>query len=83
MIKSVGVIGAGQMGSGIAHVCALSGCDVLMQDINEAVLDQAVATIGKNMDRQVQREIITADQWWFDRDALRALIPDEEVTEPA
>ena len=61
MIKSVGVIGAGQMGSGIAHVCALSGCDVLMQDINEAALDQAVATIGKNMDRQVQRELITAE----------------------
>ena len=61
MIKTVGVIGAGQMGSGISHVCALSGCEVLIQDINEAALDQAKEVISRNMDRQVSRDLISAD----------------------
>ncbi|PWC32118.1 3-hydroxybutyryl-CoA dehydrogenase [Azospirillum sp. TSO22-1] len=54
-IKSIGIIGAGQMGSGIAHVCAQSGFDVIISDISEEVLAKAVAGIGKNMDRQVQK----------------------------
>ncbi|QDO96431.1 3-hydroxybutyryl-CoA dehydrogenase [Ferrovibrio terrae] len=59
MIKTIGVIGAGQMGNGIAHVCALAGYDVVLQDINAAQLDKALETIGGNMARQVARGKIT------------------------
>ncbi len=55
MIKTIGVIGAGQMGSGIAHVGALAGFDVLLQDINPAQLEKAVQVITGNMNRQVAR----------------------------
>ena len=54
-IKKIGIIGAGQMGSGIAHVCAQAGFDVIISDISEDVLAKSVAGIGKNMDRQVQK----------------------------
>ena len=54
-IKTVGVIGAGQMGQGIAHVCASAGFNVKMVDISQDALDKAQATIGKNMDRLVSR----------------------------
>ncbi|MGP6087580.1 3-hydroxybutyryl-CoA dehydrogenase [Antarctobacter jejuensis] len=64
-IKSVGVIGAGQMGNGIAHVMALAGYDVCLNDISQDALDAAVATITQNLDRQVSREKIAAE----DRDA--------------
>lgn len=52
-IKSVGIIGAGQMGGGIAHVCATSGYDVLIHDVASDQIDKALAKIAKNMDRQV------------------------------
>ncbi len=58
-IKTVGVIGAGQMGSGIAHVCALGGYDVLLHDVSPDRIDQGIAQIEKNMARQVSRGIIT------------------------
>ena len=58
-IKSVGVIGAGQMGNGIAHVCALAGYDVLMTDIKQEALDRALTQIDRNMGRQVSRGNIT------------------------
>jgi 3-hydroxybutyryl-CoA dehydrogenase len=60
-IKSIGVVGAGQMGNGIAHVMALAGYDVVLNDINHDALDAAVARIDKNMDRQVSRNLISAD----------------------
>ncbi|MFV0409991.1 MAG: 3-hydroxybutyryl-CoA dehydrogenase [Paracoccus sp. (in: a-proteobacteria)] len=60
-IQSVGVIGAGQMGNGIAHVFALAGYDVLMTDISQDALNKALATIEKNLDRQVKGEKISAD----------------------
>lgn len=59
-IKSIGVVGAGQMGNGIAHVMALAGYDVLMNDISQDSLDGAVARIDKNLERQVSREMISA-----------------------
>ena len=59
-IQSVGVIGAGQMGNGIAHVFALAGYDVLLTDISAEALENAVTLIGKNLDRQLSREKITA-----------------------
>jgi 3-hydroxybutyryl-CoA dehydrogenase len=63
MVKSVGVIGAGQMGNGIAHVFALAGYDVLLSDISQEALDNATTTIDKNMQRQLSKEVITEDQY--------------------
>jgi 3-hydroxybutyryl-CoA dehydrogenase len=54
-ITSVGIVGAGQMGNGIAHVFALAGYDVLLNDISEDSLTKALITIEKNLDRQVGR----------------------------
>jgi 3-hydroxybutyryl-CoA dehydrogenase len=61
-IKTVGVVGAGQMGNGIAHVFALAGFDVLMNDISQEALDKAMALIEKNLDRQASRGKITEDE---------------------
>ncbi|MFY2825292.1 3-hydroxybutyryl-CoA dehydrogenase [Ruegeria sp. MALMAid1280] len=58
-VKSVGVIGAGQMGNGIAHVLALADYDVLLTDVNQDALNAAVATIEGNMARQASRGKIT------------------------
>nr|WP_305123388.1 3-hydroxybutyryl-CoA dehydrogenase [Roseomonas sp. GC11] len=60
-IQSVGVIGAGQMGNGIAHVAAQAGLPVTLVDVNPAALEKALATIAKNMDRQVQKGALTAE----------------------
>jgi 3-hydroxybutyryl-CoA dehydrogenase len=61
-IQKVGVIGAGQMGSGIAHVCALAGFDVKIHDVSEDRIKQALATINGNMARQVAKKAITEEQ---------------------
>jgi 3-hydroxybutyryl-CoA dehydrogenase len=61
-IRTIGVIGAGQMGNGIAHVCALAGFDVLLNDVSPDRLDAGIKTIERNLDRQVHREMITKDQ---------------------
>ena len=58
-IQSVGVVGAGQMGNGIAQVFALAGFDVLMTDITQEALDKAMALIVKHLDRQVSKGKIT------------------------
>jgi 3-hydroxybutyryl-CoA dehydrogenase len=57
-IKTVGVIGAGQMGSGIAHVCALAGLDVRLNDLSEERINAGLATINGNISRQVSRGAI-------------------------
>jgi len=59
-IKSVGVIGAGQMGNGIAHIFALSGFDVQLTDVNQDALDRAMGIIRKNLDRQSSRGKVEA-----------------------
>ena len=59
-IRTVGVVGAGQMGNGIAHVMALAGYDVLLNDVSRPALDAALATIGRNLDRQVSRGKVQA-----------------------
>jgi 3-hydroxybutyryl-CoA dehydrogenase len=61
-IRTIGVVGAGQMGNGIAHVCALAGYDVLLNDVSPERLELGIKTIQRNMDRQVHREMITAEQ---------------------
>jgi 3-hydroxybutyryl-CoA dehydrogenase len=60
-IRNVGIIGAGQMGNGIAHVCSLAGIPVVIHDIAPARLKEALATINGNMTRQVARKRITED----------------------
>ncbi|MBL8669980.1 MAG: 3-hydroxybutyryl-CoA dehydrogenase [Alphaproteobacteria bacterium] len=59
IIKKIGVIGAGQMGSGIAHVCALAGYDIVLFDIKKEAIDAALVGIAKGMDRQVQKNAIS------------------------
>ncbi|NVO22149.1 3-hydroxybutyryl-CoA dehydrogenase [Donghicola sp. C2-DW-16] len=61
-VKKVGIVGAGQMGNGIAHVFALAGYDVLLNDISQEALDRGVANVRKNLDRQVSREKISAEE---------------------
>ena len=61
-IKKIGVIGAGQMGSGIAHVVSLAGFDVVINDVNAERIKAGIATINGNMARQVSRQRITEEE---------------------
>jgi 3-hydroxybutyryl-CoA dehydrogenase len=61
-IQKIGVIGAGQMGNGIAHVCALGGYDVVIEDINQEALQKARSTIEKNLSRQAGKGMISQDE---------------------
>ena len=69
-IARVGIVGAGQMGNGIAHVCALAGVAVTMLDVKAEALDKAMAVMARNMERQVNRKLISAE----DKDAALARI---------
>ncbi len=60
-IKTVGVVGAGQMGTGIAHVFALAGYDVLLNDISEDALNKGVDLIDRNIERQVSKGKVSAE----------------------
>src|SRR5674476_1298029 len=60
-IQSVGVIGAGQMGNGIAHVCALAGYSVMLNDVSGDRIKAGLATINGNMAKQVAKKTITED----------------------
>ena len=60
-VQTVGIIGAGQMGNGIAHVFALAGYDVLMTDISQEAMDKALALIDRNLERQVGRGKVDPD----------------------
>ena len=59
MIKTIGVIGAGQMGNGIAHIAALSGFEIKLLDSDQDALRGAIETIDRNMERQVRRSIVS------------------------
>jgi len=62
-IKTVGVLGAGTMGNGIAHVFAKAGYSVILRDVDQKSLDRALDTIGKNLDREVKKaKIAEADK---------------------
>ncbi|MCG6858951.1 MAG: 3-hydroxybutyryl-CoA dehydrogenase [Salaquimonas sp.] len=61
-LKNIGIIGAGQMGSGIAHVCALAGYDVLLADLTSDKIESGLATVNGNLARQVASEKITEEQ---------------------
>src|SRR5450830_808523 len=73
-IQSVGVIGAGQMGNGIAHVCALAGFSVMLNDVSPDRIKASLATINGNMTRQVAKKLISED----DRKRALALIKPAE-----
>ena len=61
MINKVGVIGSGQMGNGIAHVAAVAGLDVVLNDVSADRLKSAMATINGNLSRQVAKKILTEE----------------------
>jgi 3-hydroxybutyryl-CoA dehydrogenase len=61
-IKTVGVIGAGQMGNGIAHVCALAGYKVLLHDISAERIEAGIKTIEGNLARQISKGVIKEEQ---------------------
>ena len=61
-IKKIGVIGAGQMGNGIAHVCALAGYDVMLSDVSADRIKSGLATINGNMARQVGRGVVSEEE---------------------
>ena len=61
-VSAIGVIGAGQMGNGIAHVMALAGYNVFLNDISQDSLEKAMGVINRNLDRQVSREKITTEE---------------------
>ena len=61
-IRKIGIVGAGQMGNGIAHVCALSGYDVLLNDLATDRISAGLATINGNLARQVSRQRINDEE---------------------
>ncbi|MGE7956955.1 3-hydroxybutyryl-CoA dehydrogenase [Pseudomonas sp. NPDC089530] len=61
-LHNIGVIGAGTMGNGIAQVCALAGFEVTLLDISDSALQKAVATVGKNLDRQIAKDSLSEAQ---------------------
>mgnify|MGYP006423208417 FL=1 len=61
-MKLIGVIGAGTMGNGIAHVCALNGKKVIISDISKEFLDKGYTTIDRNLQRMVKKDRITSDE---------------------
>ncbi|PTT98245.1 3-hydroxybutyryl-CoA dehydrogenase, partial [Pseudomonas sp. HMWF031] len=70
-LQNIGVIGAGTMGNGIAQVCALAGFSVTLIDISENALQKALATVGKNLDRQIAKETLTPEQKLAALDKIR------------
>ncbi|WP_158790119.1 3-hydroxybutyryl-CoA dehydrogenase [Granulicella sp. L60] len=61
-MKIIGVLGAGTMGNGIAHVCARAGCEVVLYDLEQGFLDRGLATIEKNLAREVAKNKLTQQQ---------------------
>lgn len=76
-MKTMGVIGAGQMGNGIAHVAALSGLDVVMSDLDLSRAKDGIERISYNMERQVSKQIITAEDM---NAALKRITPVDTLT---
>ncbi|MGH8347726.1 MAG: 3-hydroxybutyryl-CoA dehydrogenase [Pseudomonas sp.] len=70
-LQNIGVIGAGTMGNGIAQVCAMAGFNVTLLDISESALQKAVATVSKNLDRQIAKETLTPEQKQATLDKIR------------
>jgi 3-hydroxybutyryl-CoA dehydrogenase len=69
-IQTVGIIGAGTMGNGIAQACAVAGVNVVMVDIAQAAVDKGLATVAGSLDRLIKKDRLTTEQ----KDAALALI---------
>lgn len=80
-IKTVGVIGAGTMGNGIAHVFAKSGFTVVLVDVEQRFLDHGVEMIGKNMDREVKKNAMTAEQRHAAMGRIRTVLDRNQLAE--
>jgi len=80
-IKTVGVVGAGQMGSGIAQVAAASGFNVIMNDIADAFIQKGLAGITKNMDRMVEKGKLSPQNREEIRARIRGTVQLEELAE--
>jgi len=61
-IQTVGIIGAGTMGNGIAQACAVCGIDVVMVDVKQEALDRGVATLSSSLDRLIKKDLLTTEQ---------------------
>jgi 3-hydroxybutyryl-CoA dehydrogenase len=78
-IKTVGVIGAGQMGNGIAHVCSLAGIEVRLNDLSEDRIKAGLATINGNMTRQVSKDMITDSERQQALDRIRPAVTYDDL----
>ncbi|WP_420233083.1 3-hydroxybutyryl-CoA dehydrogenase [Pseudomonas sp. ABY48] len=70
-LHTIGVIGAGTMGNGIAQVCALAGFEVILLDISTSALEKALATVAKNLDRQIAKQTLSQAQKNLALDKIR------------
>lgn len=77
-VQKIMVIGAGQMGSGIAHVCAQAGYSVLLNDLKQEFVDRGLGVIKKNLNRQVEKERMSAQQM---EEVLNNLAPSTELSD--
>ncbi|MHB1922839.1 MAG: 3-hydroxyacyl-CoA dehydrogenase family protein, partial [Chitinophagaceae bacterium] len=78
MIKNIAVIGCGTMGNGIAHVFALKGFSVHLVDSHKDALENGLSTIKKNMDRQIQKQVITPEEM---KNSLTRIHPQSDLKE--
>ena len=80
-VNTVGIVGAGTMGNGIAQVFAAAGYQVVLHDITEEALQRGLATIGKNLDRMIKKEKITEEQKAATLGNIRGVTELEEMAE--
>jgi 3-hydroxybutyryl-CoA dehydrogenase len=78
-MKTIGILGAGTMGNGIAHVCARAGHDVVLYDLEQRFLDRGMATIGKNLAREVAKNKLTEEQAEAAKGRIRPTLSREEL----
>jgi 3-hydroxybutyryl-CoA dehydrogenase len=78
-MKTIGVLGAGTMGNGIAHVCARAGHDVVLYDLEQSFLDRGMATIGKNLAREVAKNKLTEEQAEVAKSRIRPTLSRDEL----
>jgi 3-hydroxybutyryl-CoA dehydrogenase len=78
-MKTIGVLGAGTMGNGIAHVCARAGHDVVLYDLEQSFLDRGMATIGKNLAREVAKNKLTEEQAEAAKGRIRPTLSRDEL----
>ena len=78
-IRTVGVVGAGTMGNGIAHVFAKSGYNVVLCDVEQRFLDRALETINKNMEREVAKQKLTAEDKAAALKRIRTVVERKEL----